>query len=383
MGRIFLIGFIAALLGGCQSLPSQPSFSSYLVLPRTTTADGKSVYTLPQFASPVAQGEPDSCNGLAVAPSKLARNACILDLMTDIDAAYYNYEIAVNNAISRTNAALTIAQNAFSLSGTAAGGTASTVLNSLATFSGDLKTTLSDELLYKTTLQILLSTMQADRSKQAAQIHLSMQSEVDIYSMNQARNDLLAYFYAGTAAHALTEANNNAAADAKKCQAADATVKAAVAQGAVPKAAGGAAGAGAMAAATSNAGGTTSDQCNKIADSMTFKFDTGATTADLLAFLAPSGIYSKDAAAALTSCIKSTTTPSGFHVTDYTLSDKSYDLGSLVSDASVDSKYKSQLLTCGKLAMAKAQSAPPAGGAKPPAGGAQQKPPAAAAAPTK
>ncbi len=356
MRSTLLITLVVILLGGCQSLPSQPAFSSYLVLPKTS---GGAAYTNPQYTSDVVQAEPASCTGIPAPVIPAARNACIVDLMTDIDAAYFNYEIAVNNAISRTNAALSIAQSAFSISGTAAGGTASTVLNSLGTFTGGVKTTISDELLYKTTIQILISTMQADRAKQAAQIRLSMQLDTTAYTMNQAHNDLLAYFYAGTVTHALAEANNNAAAVAQKCQAVDKAVKAAVSQGATAKAVNGD-GVATAQSTPNSAATTTSDQCNQIADSITFKFDASQPAMDALKFLAPSGKYDKNAAASVVACLKTTPAPPGFQADKYKLPNGAYDLGSLLGDAAVDKTYKAGLIACAKANPVKPAAAPAA-----------------------
>ena len=268
--------------------------------------------------------------------------------MTLVDDAYYQYEIEVNNSISGTNAALAIAQNAFSISGTATSGVAAKVLNSLGTFSGDVKTSISDELLYKAAIQVVLSTMEADRAKQGALIALHMQQEIGDYPLSQAKNELITYFYAGTITHALAQANNNAAAVAQKCKSADSAVKTAISQGKKPQL-----DVTATRQTSSATASTTSDQCNQIADSLIFKSDTSPTATSLLTVLAPNGVYNKDAAAALSSCVKTTTAPQGLSLSQYTLPDGSYDLGSLIADNAVNAQYKGQLLTCTNAAIAK------------------------------
>jgi|GEM_PF-3983040 len=357
MRNLALASVSFVLLGGCAGLPSKPAFNRDSVLPAMTPIAAPA-------GSPAAstEGPPTTC---ATDPpaSKADRNKCIYDLMTQIDNAYGLYEIKVNNRVSQTNAALAIAQSAFSISGTASTGTSAKVLNSLGTFTGDVKTTISDELLYKTAIQIVISTMQADRAKLAAQITLKMQQELADYPLNQAKNDLLAYYYAGTVTHALSDANNDAGTAAQTCKSAATAVKTAVT---LPNNAQVAAAQGAAAGATA----TTTDQCNQISQALTYKADTSTTATDLLTLLAPNGVYNKDAAAALTDCIKTTAPPSGTSLANYTTPAGEYKLGSIIANPAVDPKYKAQLLTCAKAGVAKAQAtaavpAPPP--AQPPA----------------
>src|SRR6201999_201256 len=88
-------------------IQDQPDFNSRIILPRAKDASGTVVYTPGQYTSRVIQNSPVTCDtfdsaGTSATPAQ--RNACINDLMTDIDSAYRQYEIAINNRISSTNA---------------------------------------------------------------------------------------------------------------------------------------------------------------------------------------------------------------------------------------------------------------------------------------
>ncbi len=253
------VSFLA--LGGCASqLPATPDLQGSLMLPnRNPSPEQKAQADAGKKPATTPDGAPTSC--FPNPTDKAARDLCVQDFMTVIDAAYYQYEIDVNRHIGSLNAGLAIAQSAFSISGTASKGTSAKILNSLGTFSGDVKTAISDELLYKTTVQILMSTMEADRAKISAQIKINLQQPYDTYPMSEARDELVSYFYAGTITHALSEAHNNAAATAQNCKAANTTAKAGAKLNTKDKL---------MALTKSGASSstTTSDQCDQISQAV-------------------------------------------------------------------------------------------------------------------
>jgi len=344
--RALLVTAACLALVGCGLvLPDQPNFSSELVLPRTRDHANQPAPTETQYHSRVIQGEPQSCLDFDAAATKMPdlRNACVVDLRTDIDDAYNHYEIVVNDTISSTNSTLDIATQVGSTVSTATSGSAAKIFSAISAISNTGKTVFNQDLLYKDTIQILISTMRADRNRDAARIKLAMQGSITAYPMYQAKNDLLQYLYDGTITHALAEANQDASATAQKCQAVNQAVSTAVAAGATAKAA-------PTNTATSIGGTTTSDQCNQIANSITFKFDTSSTTADMLSLLAPNGKYNQAAAAAAAKCVKSTAAPSGLDITKYGPSG-AVDLVQLFGDSSVDATYKAQVLKCTKAAL--------------------------------
>jgi hypothetical protein len=348
--RALLVAGACFALTACGSvLPDQPNFSSNLVLPRTGDPTNLPAYTHTQYNSQVLQGEPQSCIDFDTAGSKTVdlRNACIVDLKTDIDDAYDHYEVVVNDTIGATNSTLDITTQIGSTASAATSGSAAKILSAISAVASNGKTVFNQDVLYKDTIQILISTMRADRSKDAAAMKLAMQGTITAYPMYQAKNDLLQYLYDGTITHALAEANQDASATAQKCQAVNNAVSTAVAAGANANVSQPAS------AASSNSNTTTSDQCNQIANAITFKFDTSATTKEMLSLLAPGGNYSQTADAAAEACVKSVTPPSGLDLTKYSRPDGGTDLLQLFGDSTVDATYKTQVYQCTKAGISK------------------------------
>jgi hypothetical protein len=355
MGRQALLTAIFCLaLSGCGTLlPDQPNFSSNLVLPQTLGDGNKPAYTQTQYKSQVSQAEPQSCLAFDAATAKTSdlRNACIVDLKTDIDDAYDHYEIMINDNISATNSVLDITTQAGSTAAAATTGSAAKVLAAIAAVASNGKTVFNQDVLYKNTIQILISTMRADRSKDAAAIKVAMTGTISAYPMYQAKNDLLQYLYDGTITQALAVANQNASATAQQCQAVSQAVSTAVAGGAKANAT------APTNTAASSQGSTTSDQCKQIASSITFTFDSGTSTAAMLNLLAPGGQYSQAAATTAIACAKSTAAPSGLDLKNYSLPNGGLDLAQLFGDSNVDEAYKAQVLRCTQAALSKTAGA--------------------------
>lgn len=346
--RTLLSPLVCLSLAACSEImPAQPDFSSYLVLPKGKDANNKDTYTDAQYKSRVTQVEPSTCVAFEVSPSPTpaARNACITDLMTDIDDAYDAYEVTVSNRIGATNTALDFISGTGSTVSAATSGTVAKVLSAISAVAISSKATISSDLLYKSSIQVVISTMRADRAKQAAAIKLAEQGSLATYPMGQAKNDLLAYLYAGTVSHALNDATQDAAATAQKCVAASKSVIAAVDSGKTVTTAAKLAAAPNAAAAT-----TTSDQCNQLAESYTYNFDSGETSALLRDFLAPGGVVNVAAMTAANGCVKPKA-PAGFDLSKYTLPSGKYDLATLASDPAVSDDYKVNILACAKAAM--------------------------------
>lgn len=339
-----------AALAGCGTIvPNQPNFSSTLILPKTADASGQAVYTAPQYTSEVNQLEPKSCVNFDAdaSPTPAERNSCIGELMQDIDDAYDHYEITVSNNVGAENLTFDAINTIASAAATATTGGTAKILSAIATVSNGGKGILSEDILYKDTIPTLISTMRADRAKDAARIKLSTRLSLTAYPMYQAKSDLLQYLYDGTLTNALVQAQQNASATAQQCQAVKTAAVAAVQSG------GGAVTKPATTTANVAAATTTSQQCSQIADSITFKFDASPTATALLNLIAPRGVVDSAAVSAVTSCLKTLPAPAGFKISDYTLSDGSFELGSLSGDPSVDATFKAQILACAKAAMAK------------------------------
>lgn len=353
--RLSLLIASALTVSGCV-VPQQPDFDSRLIMPTQTARDGSRLFATPQYTSSVAGLYPQSCLDFdATATASIEqRNACITDLKTEIDAAYGQYEIKINQAISGTDVTFDTTALVTGTAAPAVSGVAAKILSSMTSAATNGKNIFNQDVLYKVTLQILVSTMQADRAKDAAAMQIAMQSPLNVYSMAQAKNDLVEYLYAGTLTHALAQANQNASAVAQKCQAVKKVVQATApndASASLVKAQAATAGAAAAGGAT-----TTSDQCNAIVQTITVAYSfTGAGKA-LEAFWKPDGkTYNSTNEASLKSCMSSVLASSKDPDVQSWVTNG--DITSVVRTANVSESDKLLVLTC---AIAKSGATPKA-----------------------
>lgn len=218
--RLGLLVGIAVALAGCQTvLPSEPSFDRSPLLPPGVTLSDASKRRL---KVPTA-GAPTSCTTTRTAPE---RNTCIYDLKTVIDAAYITYLKNLENGIDYSNLGFDAGSLIFSTASTAAGGeSAKTTLSAISTVLTGTKTAVSQDLLLKSTVNILIGRMEADRSARFTAIAKQMKAPIEEYTMGQARNDILGYFQAGTLPSALSSLQAQTGAAVAKCKAAEQVAK--------------------------------------------------------------------------------------------------------------------------------------------------------------
>jgi hypothetical protein len=215
---------IFSLLTGCSTyLPSQPRFSSTILLPKghLDGGDNKVVRTPTQYKSKITQPVPLSCEAAESTDATVKdRNSCIRELETDINGSFAEYQIQLQSDIAKTNSFLNITGIGLSAASTAAGGaSAKTILSAIGTGIGGIRTSISEDFLFKSTIQTLSSQMVADRAKVATRIASAMKSDMDSYSIHDAYGDLLDYYYAGTLLSALQSVNADAGAKAASCSA--------------------------------------------------------------------------------------------------------------------------------------------------------------------
>lgn len=281
---------ITVLLTGCESyLPSQPRFRSTILLPKGHVEGNNALVRTPtKYMSNIVQPVPASCeHAEAGGATQAQRNDCIIDLETDINSAFKEYQIQLQSDISKTNSVLNITGIGLSAASTAAGGTtAKTILSAVATGVGGVKTSISEDFLFKSTLQTLSSQMVADRSKISAHISASMKLGLDAYPLRQAYGELLDYYYAGTLLSALQTINTDTGVKAVQCNAAAQTAQDAAK--------------GLVSANAMNDQSSKSDACGTV-----YSYNYGAIGTSLNAIWRPDGTTFDDTAQTkLQTCIK-------------------------------------------------------------------------------
>lgn len=251
----------AALLSGCAILPPQPDFNAGLIMPApaqssvgATGPTGADAQT-DAAATRGYNNDPASCQGAQAADSEVGRNACVTDLITEINAAYYQYEIKINQRISGVNSAADVGGVVLSAVGTAlTDKTTRTALSAVGSVVKGAQADFNKDVLYQDTMAMLVHQMQADRAKILAGIRLSLRKPIGEYTLAQAKSDLNDFLHAGTLVDALSNLTQSTSNVASKCEAAEAAVKSG----------GGAVSAAAAAKPNAPAATTTSDQCNAI-----------------------------------------------------------------------------------------------------------------------
>jgi hypothetical protein len=107
------------------------------------------------------------------------------------------------------------------LAGTISPGEAvKTLLAAIGTSVAGAKTTIDADYLYKQSIELVINQMEADRNAEFALMIAEMQSDIDAYGYNEAMDDLLKYYAAGTWDRAITSLQTATAANANACQAA-------------------------------------------------------------------------------------------------------------------------------------------------------------------
>ncbi|MDH7975671.1 hypothetical protein QH494_26090 [Sphingomonas sp. AR_OL41] len=289
---------LTLLMAGCESyLPSQPRFNSTILLPKGHQITGgvqgaEEVRTPTVYHSSINTPVPTSCTAAESSNATRAdRDDCIRDLETDIDAAFGEYQIQLQADIGKTNSVLNIGGMALSTAGTAVTGTsAKTVLAALGTGVGSIRSSISEDYLYKSTMQSLHSQMIADRAKVATRIENAMKADFANYNMHSAYRDLIDYYYAGTLLSALQSINADAGAKAAQCTAAAAGAKATTE--------------GAKAQPTASVGSASATNTTAGCDAVTYTYNYGDSGAALSKIWRPDGkIFDKSAEAKLKACM--------------------------------------------------------------------------------
>ena len=145
--------------------------------------------------------------------AKVLRNQIVDDLRTNIDHVYNEYLQVLYTgkgveglAFDITNLGLTAASTITLVSRT------KTILSALATGLGGVGLSVDKNFFGQQTFAALAAAMQARRDLARNTILKNEQLGVDVYSLDMARDDLVAYFYCGTLPGAIQEVQQEASA---------------------------------------------------------------------------------------------------------------------------------------------------------------------------
>jgi hypothetical protein len=192
----------------------------------------------------------------------LARNKCIYLIKTAIDASYLDYRLRIAKQVGLTNEGLDVGMAATSAAATATGGIANKVLSGLTSTLTGSRAAFNNDALYQASLQAVFKQMDADRLNAWASMQISMQADVDAYPSEQADNDLVAYYRAGTVEAAVNSLDANAGTASTACKTASDMVGNAVnsaRQGATAQVQ-----PPSQSTAVQGAGSSTAEQCNQL-----------------------------------------------------------------------------------------------------------------------
>jgi len=216
MRHFFWLRHLAALLtaaglSGCgwQRIgQGEPAFDTALLLPSASTSAASPYATVP--TSGVPPTVPQACAGQATSTDPSTIGNCVYALKTVIDDSYREYRITLHHFADDGDLAMDIGALGLTTAATLTpAAAAKTILAAMSTGLQGSKATINEDLLYKQTIEMLISEMDSDR---AQQFNLMLQEQAaGGYSMSQAMDDLLEYYADGTWDHALTALQARAA----------------------------------------------------------------------------------------------------------------------------------------------------------------------------
>lgn len=197
--------------GGQQLSQGEPNFNTGILLsdPAAAARNATALGLTPKEA-------PKECDVPSTATQDQVR-ACVYAVKALIDDQYREYRITLHHFADQGNAAADITVLGLTTAATGPiSSVAKTVLSGLGTIVGGSKSILNQDLLYKQTIEIVISQMDADRDRRFTLMLKEMSGSN--YTLGAAKDDLLAYFAAGTWDNALTTLQSKVAANQANCQ---------------------------------------------------------------------------------------------------------------------------------------------------------------------
>jgi hypothetical protein len=206
----------------------------------TTTTTGTTTTTTGTTTTTTAQAAPPTADAGAVPPTPVVTvqpatttfsstttslpgglRPCFYALKTIIDDQYREYKIALAHIVNGGTTLADLANLGVTTAATATpGAAAKTLLSAIAASISGGKAIVDSDLLYKQTIVITINEMDADRAQIETQMLTRLNSTTaPLYSLEEAENDLLGYYEAGTFTHALVSLQTKTAANQANCSA--------------------------------------------------------------------------------------------------------------------------------------------------------------------
>jgi hypothetical protein len=212
--RAAAMAFLAISLGGCAAFSGYPRHyqndSAVLVSDQPyLTADVRSNGNSPSDA---ARG------GLT---AQQYRDTVVYRRIEVIDIYYYTFEARLNGSYNGFDVGADLATLILNGLG-AVTGTSATKASLAAASAGIVgaKSTINTDLFYQKTLPTLIAQMRAARAQALLKIETGLGNPVAKYSIDQALNDISAYYIAGTIPGAIAQINAQAGASTTQANAA-------------------------------------------------------------------------------------------------------------------------------------------------------------------
>lgn len=172
---------------------------------------------------PGNEDPPDQCRGYrddhtATDPAFIRRCTTALKLM--IDRRFTSYKHELYSLVTTGNALSDATISGLGVAGTLTAPGTTKILSAIIAGLNGLKTTVNDDVLYKNSILLIIGQMEKDRASVATVIQKNLNAGDGGYkSIEEAANDLYAYFVAGTFDDAILRMQSDAGAQQAACEA--------------------------------------------------------------------------------------------------------------------------------------------------------------------
>lgn len=144
---------------------------------------------------------------------------CTQAMKVMIDVRWAHYEDSLMSTINTGTTAVDMGVLGLNTIGAFTQDGTTQILSAIATGLGGIKATVNEDLLYKSSITLILQQMKKDRASWATIIQKHLDTTNGYQSMYEAATDLYAYYRAGSWTEALISIQTNAGAQTAQCEA--------------------------------------------------------------------------------------------------------------------------------------------------------------------